>query len=384
LLAHSRAGLPAEARQTLDRVAAQLLTTLNPNQVLTVFLALRRARCNHKHTRRAVLRYLLNHPRLEALARQRRPALVDGLEHVLGKDVARACARSLAAGEPTSTYVRRHLLRFAGDPERAAQVFLYLYHRGECPAPISQANLEPQTLGEVAARTEELPRTITATNRGEIAATMVHIYRGGGNAELQAALDRYTREAVSTLPRFDGTVALVLDASASTRGYGEREYCVISQSEAFRRVLEQCCARLSVFQVGGSGRPPRPEGDSDLATALLDALDADPDVVAVVSDGYENQLQGDLGRVVASLPAAGVRTPVVFCHSKFSGKDDLDLRRPAPQLPELEFWHQRDFADVLWLLFAHARPPRAEAFLRSELHQRLACLESGRQTWITP
>jgi hypothetical protein len=146
-------------------------------------------------------------------------------------------------------------------------------------------------------------------------------------------------------------------------------------------VLEQCCARLQVFPVGGSGSPPRPEGDTDLAAALLDALETDPDVVVIVSDGYENHYQGDLGRVVASLPTAGVQTPVVFCHSKFSGKDDLDLRRPVPSLPELAFWHQRDFADVLWLLFAHARPPRGEDFVRRELRLRLACLEAGRNTW---
>ena len=243
--------------------------------------------------------------------------------------------------------------------------------------------MAPLPVGDVTARTEEMPRTITATNRGEVAATLVHIYRGGGNAELLDAVDRYAREAAATLPRFGGTVALVLDASASTRGYGEREFCVISQSEAFRRVLEQCCSRVRVFQVGGSGNPPRPEGDSDLATALLDALESAPDVVAIVSDGYENNLKGDLARIVASLPAAGIETPVVFCHSKFGGKDDLDLRRPVPTLPELEFWHQQDFADVLWLLFAHARPPMGEAFVRTELRKRLECLEAGRVAWST-
>jgi hypothetical protein len=382
LLTQSRAGLPAEVRQTLDRVTAQLLTALDPNQVLTIFLALRRVRANHKHTRRSILRYLLNHPRLEELARQRQPSWVDCLEHGLGKNVARACARLLAAGDQAGGYVRRHLLRFADDPERAGKVFLFLYQRGECPPPVSRAAPALLTAGEPAARAEELPRTITATNRGEISATLVHLYRGGSNAELTAALERYVREAAGTLPRFEGTVALVLDASASTRGYGEREFCVISQSEALRRVLEQCCARLRVVRVGGAGDPPQPEGDTDLATALLDALDADPDVVAIVSDGYENHLAGDLGRVVASLPGAGVPTPVVFCHSKFSGKDDLSLRRPASGLPELEFWHQDNFAEVLWFLFAQARPPRGEAFVRTELRQRLACLEAGRRTWI--
>ena len=138
-------------------------------------------------------------------------------------------------------------------------------------------------------------------------------------------------------------MALVLDASASTRGYGEREFCCISQSQALRLVLEQLLRQSAGLPGRRQRHPPRPEGDSDLAAALLDALEGNPDVVAIVSDGYENVLSGDLARVVASLPAAGVRTPVVFCHSKFTDKDDLTLRRPAPQLPELEFWHQERF-----------------------------------------
>jgi hypothetical protein len=379
LLARSRAGLSAEVRRTLDRAAAQLLVTLEPDRVLTVFLALRRTRANHKHTRRTILLYLLNHPRLEEIARGRRPACVDCLEHALGKNTARACARLLAAGGAADAYVRRHLLRFADDPVRAGNAILYLYRRGECPRP---RNVEYVTSPADEVPRPEVPRTVTATNRGEIAATLVHIYRGGSNDELRAALERYVAEAAASLPRFDGTVALVLDASASTRGYGEREFCVVSQSEAFRRVLAQCCGRLLVFQAGGSGDPPQPGGDTDLAGALLDALETDADVVAVVSDGYENHLRGDLARVVASLPGAGVTTPVVFVHSKFSGKDDLGWRRPAPALPDLEFWHQADFADALWFLFASARSPRGEAFVRGELRKRLARLEAGRGTWI--
>src|SRR5215218_5296617 len=86
LLAQSRAGVAAPLRLTLDRVTARLATALPADDVLAVFLALRRARANHKHVRRAVVRYLLNHPRLAALARRRRPAVVDCLEHALGRD----------------------------------------------------------------------------------------------------------------------------------------------------------------------------------------------------------------------------------------------------------------------------------------------------------
>src|SRR5262249_55842288 len=119
---------------------------------------------------------------------------------------------------------------------------------------------------------KERPRTITATNRGDIAATLIHVYRGGSNAELEQALVRYVDDAAAKLPKFDGRVALVLDASASTQGYGEREFCCVSQSQALRLVLEKCAAEVKVFTVGGDGsNPPRPAGDTDLATAVLEA-----------------------------------------------------------------------------------------------------------------
>lgn len=369
LLAASRASLTPETRETLDHAAETLLSRLAPEQVLAVFLALRRTRANHKHTRRAVLRYLLNSPRLEELAACRRPALVDCLEHALGRDAARGCARLLGEQGAADPYVRRNLLRFAHDPGRAAAIVLFLYGKGACP-PLHVTAPAPPPPVEVIQRAPERPRTVTATNRGDIAATLVHMYQGGTNPELTMALDRYVEEAAARAPRFDGTVALVLDASASTLGYGERQFCCVSQSHAFRLVLERCCKRLNVHLVGGAGDLPRPEGDTDLATALLDALEGDPDVVAIVSDGYENLQGGDLARVAASLPAVGVSTPVVFVHSKFTDKDDLALRRPAPRLPELEFWHQDDFAGILFALFAASRPPHGEAFLVRQLRQR--------------
>ena len=43
---------------------------------------------------------------------------------------------------------------------------------------------------------------------------------------------------------------------------------------------------------------------------------------------------------------------------------------------------RQGFADVLWYLFAHARAPWGEAFLRQELRQRLAALEKEKQSWI--
>jgi hypothetical protein len=377
LLSASRAGLAADVRRTLDRTAALLACNLPSAKVLTVFLALRRARANHKHGRRFVLRWLLNHPAAEDLAGRRRRAVVDCLEHALGRDVARACAR-LADEAGTPAYLRRNLLRYADEPDRARALLRALYGRGPMPAARQawRAVIAPEPDAECV-------KTVTATNRGDISATLVHMYRGGATAALRQALERYVEQAAAPLPGYDGPLALVLDASASTRGYGEREFACIAQSQALRLVLERCCAELRVYTVGGAGEPPRPEGETDLAAALLDALEGRPDLVAVVSDGYENHAGGDLARVVASLQAAGVRTPVVFCHSKFTAKDDLSLRRPAPQLPELAFWHQNDFSEVLWSLFTLASGDRRDEFVRRQLLRRLALAEEEVRPWLT-
>ncbi len=282
---------------------------------------------------------------------------------------------------PDAPYLRRHLLRFAHDAGRVASVVRFLYRKGALPPAPAGSRALTEAVRVPAEPAAERLRTVTATNRGDVAATLVHVYRGGATEELRQALDRYVETAAAPLPRYDGTLALVLDASASTQGYGERAFACVSQSQALRLVLERCCANLRVVTIGGGDDPPRPQGATNLAGALLDALE--PDLVAIVSDGYENDGAGDLARMVATLPAVGVRTPVVFCHSKFTARDDLALRRPAPALPEVEFWHEEDFPEVLWSLFLRASGERGLEYLRGQLRRRLGWLEKETPSWIT-
>lgn len=382
LLQRSRAAISNEIRCTLERVTDLLLAVLHPDQVLTVFLSLRRVRANHKHTTRAILNYIFNHPYLEDLALQRRPAVVDAIEHALGKDVARACAKMLCESVGDEIYLRRHLLKFAQNPQRVRAIvpFLYRHQAAVATSEEGYTTVHKQYTDKLELASER-PKTVTATNRGEIAATLVHLYRGGASAELQQALDEYVESSARQLPKFNGKMALVLDASASTRSYGEREFCTLAQSVALQMVLQRC-TNLQVHNVGGSGNLPIPQGNTDLAIAVLDALESEPDIVAIVSDGYENIYPGDLERVVNALPAAGVQTPVVFCHSKFTNLDDLSLRRPG-QIPQLEFWHQDDFEDILLSLFLTATGNGGESCLREFLLEKLGNVEKELKIWTT-
>lgn len=368
ILDASWAGLAADDRATLSRVARVLTLGLPATACVPVMLTLRHRRANHKHVTRAFLWLLLEHPQAAALVRTHRAVLAACFEHALGKDTARGCAKALMGGVATVDLTRA-LLRFAPDLTVAAERIRALY------TPASPQMSVDQSVGELLNLDldAERPAVVTATNRGDIAATLVHLFRGGESPGLRDAADRMVAAVAASLPAFPGALALVLDQSASMRGYGEREWAVLSQAVALRRVLERRCARLDVVTVGG---PDAPSGPTDLATGVLDALATRPDLVAVVSDGYENTNPGDLARVVATLPRVGVETPVVFCHSTYSHSDELTLRRPARAIPQRTFWHQEDFGPLMLWLLVQTRHADAPRWLRDALLDRLSTVEA--------
>jgi len=370
----SRRDVPDAARVAADRVVAQLLAQLPADDVIAVFLALRKRRENHKHTSRAMLRWVFDHPRVPFA--NRRAALVDIVEHALGRDVARACMKHVVTrSDAGDLYVAQTLHRLAGGDRKLVEDRLLALATNATPPAIevaAAAEVEPPP---------ELPKTVTATNRGDVAATLVHIYRGGDSPALRRGLTDFVDRAAAKLPAFDGALALIVDASHSTLGYGERMYCTISQSWALRLVLGKRCARLAVYVVGDKSDPPQPQGATDLVAPLLDALAEGPDVVAIVTDGYENRSAGELAQVIAALPAAGIDTPVVVINSKFTHKDDLTMRTLAPAAPSVDMWHEHDFAGVLETVGAAARGPVGRAFLHRALADRLSALERTRLPW---
>ena len=374
----SRREVPDAARAASDRVVAHLLAQLPADDVIAVFLALRKRRDNHKHTSRAMLRWVFDHPRVPFA--NRRAALVDIVEHALGRDVARACMKHVVTRTPDGDrYLARTLHRLAGGDRKVVEARLLALATNAAP-PAQEATIEVAAPDAVEPP-PELPKTVTATNRGDIAATLVHIYRGGDSPALRRGLADFVDRAAAKLPAFDGTLALIVDASHSTLGYGERMYCTISQSWALQLVLAKRCARLVVFVVGDKSDPPEPQGATDLVAPLLDALAESPDVVAIVTDGYENRSAGELAQVIAALPGAGIDTPVVVINSKFTHKDDLTLRTPAPAAPSVDMWHEHDFAGVLETVGAAARGPVGRAFLHRALADRLSALERTRLPW---
>ncbi|MCA9664510.1 MAG: hypothetical protein KC503_02945, partial [Myxococcales bacterium] len=250
--------------------------------------------------------------------------------------------------------------------ERAARVLVALYGEATASADLAARSAARQRLHsahlECAARLSPevvAPQRVTAADRGAIAQTLHHVLRGGMTSALWRELSGHVSAAVAQLSRFAGHLALVVDASASTEGYGERRFCCIAQSMAAALVLSRVARQATITRVGGSERGGVlfPLGGTDLAEGVLGALEQRPDAVVVLTDGYENRAAGDLAALCATLPAVGVQTPVVVVTVTFTPHDDIGLRRPLAALAraelaspaqEMRLWHQ----DELWALLA--------------------------------
>jgi hypothetical protein len=394
LLREGRA-VDAETRQLLDRVARALSMLIGSRQLLSLGLALRRERKNRKLASRTLVWALLAGP-VATDNVLRRPRLTRAvLEHAVGRDVARACARA----DIDASYRQRMLLRFVEPArrERALRLLALLY--GQAPAStvasLTQA-VDSKDAGELslverlraaADGLADVPKTVTATNRGAISATLYHVFRGGETAELAAAFEAQVSAAVAELPRFGGRLALVLDGSASMRSYGGREWALWAQALAFAAVLERSCAELTVH---GASSPsaggriglgldamalPSPTGPSDLALPLCEALRAKPDAVLVLTDGYENLAGGDLDRVLAAKQRIGDETPVLLGLCTFTSFDELAQKLPTTRVPWLRLWHQLQLPRLQLELAVQAGGEAALPSLRAMLLSQLERLE---------
>jgi hypothetical protein len=110
----------------------------------------------------------------------------------------------------------------------------------------------------------------------------------------------------AALPTIDTTLAVVLNLSGSAAASGERAYHPAALGLALTALLRDRVRTVRLHEVGGSERlngsaVAQPEGETDLATAVLAAAREHPEVILICTDGYENVCQGDTTAVVAGL-----------------------------------------------------------------------------------
>lgn len=340
------AGTPAaELADVLRaRPAADLL------RLFTVFVT---RRVNRARARRLGLKLLLNHPELSALVATRRVALERLVRHLLGERAWSAVRRCLTPGaNGTSESLLRRLLWGHIAPERIESVREALCVLADVPVEPYDALLRRR----LAARAdlgdgEGLPRETLFGLRGtfhhDAPASKVRALAappaerpadGPLTAHYKAVWNGVAGDATepvgvaSAQAPLPGRVGIVLDLSASMASSGERAYHPAALGLALVRLLQARVEEVTVHPAGGTARP---EGVADLATALIEAARARPEVVLVVTDGYDNCRAGDAGDVADGLRRLTPELLVFQVVPRFAPAEDLSRRRLAESVPLL-------------------------------------------------
>jgi hypothetical protein len=403
---------PASA--PVDRDAVLLRLRAQPDgEALQVLEAVRRVRRNGRRARGLGLAFLLGHERLAELAAGHRGRLVRLLKHLLGErtwaSVARALRKGAVSDRPPSrpagllsrlfgreaprapadpeAFLRRTVLRYARDPATAREALLVLAgdaafepaepslaRRQEARRDLARgAGLPRETLFGLrgtfhpkvpAGRVRALAAAAAAADvpqpDGPITGLFKRSLVAGCEPAARAAVSEGVAEAAGAWPTVDASLAVVVDLSGSAASSGERANHPAALGLALTALLRDRVREVRLHQVGGTALVngsalAHPAGETDLASAVLDAARGRPGTILVVSDGYENVRPGDTAAVVDGLRRLGVTTPVYQVVPLFAAGEDLGRRRLGGSIPVLAVRHEREVGELLARVFlAHA------------------------------
>jgi hypothetical protein len=159
-------------------------------------------------------------------------------------------------------------------------------------------------------------------------------------------------EAVAPLPLIDGDVAIVLDLSASMASSGERLHHPAALALALTRLLQERVRKVSLHQLGGTTALteeslPVPQGAADIATALIEAARTAPQLILVITDGYENVRQGDAAQIVRGINQLGRTLPVYQVVPQFTAAENLAQRQLGENIPVFPVAHEDGVRELL-------------------------------------
>ena len=176
-----------------------------------------------------------------------------------------------------------------------------------------------------------------------------------------------------TLPK---NVHVIVDNSGSVRGSNERAYHALAVVEATQRVLQAVVgATVTCHYVGGYGNAVEgsgnsgalnvsglltPAGETDLRRPLARALAARPDLVIILSDGYENVAAGSVAQILATRAVKESGIAVVHLNP-VAAAETGGLRKLAENLPTFGLSSPQQLSMTLLLGEALADPRRLVA-----------------------
>lgn len=341
-----------------------LLRLLPPQRMLKMFGMLRVERINNARTRRLILSTLLGADNLEFWAVKYRRKLATALVHAWGRRTASIVRDVLAKPADGRTdkerqIVQQHLHRFGAgvDRDRVEQCVRFIlgdedgltlrrlaayrdakhdlaagrllpfetleglrgrFHRDKTSAQVLELTRNQLTAGQKIGLQRKAAESDVAVEfdpaKYDAVRLYVYAYEMGLSEAIREELLRKARAYAERLPvRFEHA-GILLDVSASMVGHETQARRPIAVALALRDLLAETAERATIVTTDGRLAPAaeliEPTGDTSLAAGLIALLRRAPDVVFVLTDGYENAPAGRFAEVVRAVRRLGVQTPI--------------------------------------------------------------------------
>ena len=366
-----------------DNLILQCLPHLPVSSVLQGFLNLVKRRVNNQRTYGWIRSYIFASPQLENWAVNYRRDLRILVRHALGQQVTLTCLHKFLQDD--TAYLRRYVLRYAKNKALVRDVFLFLFGKlTTSKFPLLNAYLSartdinagkglplkvlqglrgtfhPQTsqhsLRRLAAK-EKIKREIISNDDSLIGKIRSYYKYGIDLNIVNQAID----QEVARLPKWNANIYFIVDTSASMQGFGHREY----------NNLAIAIGLLKVFQKLTNTQPdnefPQASGTTCLAPALIEAVKQSPDLIIVISDGYENVEQDDSAMVLKGLKQLGIKIPIFHIIPAFTEREKIADRLALPECPYFLETGQHGFLSTWLRIRTHMEPESLSSLLRHGL-----------------
>ncbi len=391
-------GQPVPEKQRLqeDRLIVEALPHLPVATVLQGFLKLVERRVNNQRTSGCIRAYIFGAPQLESWAISHRRNLKILVRHALGNPVTSTCLHKI--NEPKAApYLKHYLLRYAEDVALARDVFLFLFGKLKkskftllntylaarhdinagkgLPFKVLQGiagTFHPKTsqrrLRRLAGR-DKIKRDVTVEDRDQSLVGKIRRYYR--SMETIESLNEAIEQEAAQIPHWDAHVYFILDASASMRGFGYRQYNNMAIAMGLLKIFQKRIRQTQVAWIGATPSDddafPQPAYPTSIAPALIEAVKQQPEVVILISDGYENVEQGDTAAMFAGLKQLGIQIPMLHIIPAFTERDKIENRQLLPDCPTFLETGERGFLSTWLRVHAHLQTDSVSGLLRQTI-----------------
>jgi hypothetical protein len=367
-----------------------LIKSLKPFQVFNIFLEMKNDRINNARSTKAILRYILNSPKLDFWAikyRRKIELIFKQCWSDLNAKVIKSILLKLTLNADEARGLRNHIIKYIDPKDKrpghlnmvkeavsfilgndivcARSPVIKSYEESKLdiekgtlvPVEIlyqvrSTYHMDTSTKADVLRITKKTmtsKQTMRVQKSAKKAGTkvafnpkslpmvdlLIYAYEMGMTEEILKALDEKAKKAASALPFKFNNVGILVDASFSMSGSESTKMRPIATALALARMLGHVGKKhMTVFAGGQSipGQMIRPYGETDLANRLVDLLEKEPDSIFIISDGYENAPAGRVAEVIELVEELGLHLPIYHLNPVSAAESKTGLKMLAKNI----------------------------------------------------